>query len=64
MLKVIEKEIKKLENAKERKTKSKTQLEKDLIEIEQNLKELTAQKVKVLKVQEELNAYYDRTSKS
>ena len=64
MLKVIEKEIKKLENAKERKTKSKTQLEKDLIEIEQNLKELTAQKVKIPKVQEELNAYYDRTSKS
>lgn len=51
MIKEVEKEIKKLENAKERKTNSKNQLEKDLIEIDRKLKELNSSKVKLLEIQ-------------
>jgi len=55
MIKTVEKEIKKLENAKERKTNSKNQLEKDLIEIDRKLKELNTSKVKLLEIQEKIN---------
>jgi len=55
MIKTVEKEIKKIENAKERKTNSKNQLEKDLIEIDRKLKELNTSKVKLLEIQEKIN---------
>ena len=51
MLKIIEKEIKKLENMKDRKTKSKNQLEKDLTIIDKKLKELYSYKVQCEKIQ-------------
>ena len=51
MLKTIEKEIKRTENAKLQKTNKKNQLEKELIDLEKKLKELNSLKVQCEKLQ-------------